>query len=107
MHGRETMLGETFGEDNSRTAHWARSVGSSSVKTAQIDAIQEGQQQLAELVASLALKLENTLANPPVVIAPPPSLTNAAPHVANPCTPLQQPVVFPPPPGFPAQPQYS
>ena len=44
MHGRETMLGENFGEDISRTAHWARSNCSSSVKTAQIDAIQEGQQ---------------------------------------------------------------
>ena len=48
MRGHDAISVGPFGDVNSRAANWARSIASSSVKTARIDALQQEQQDMKE-----------------------------------------------------------
>ena len=61
---------------------------------------------MVEMFASLASKLEETKKDPPKAKEPP-SISDAVHNFGGPQTSLHQPVTFPPPPGFPVQPQYG
>ena len=58
------------------------------------------------MFASLASKLEGNREDPPKAQKTP-SISDAIHNATGPQISLHQPIVFPPPPGFPVQPQYG